>query len=164
MLDRTGGRAELLQDDLRLQKAVHAAARVTSGAAGEGDFDDHLRIRRPSGRKAYVAIVSPLGLNRIALRARQPAVLLFVTDPEQVPRLDQGALAKLFGFTPSEARLVSLLATGQALPAIARQLGIAFDTARTHLARARAKTGTSSQVELVRTVLTALLPTARPSP
>lgn len=136
---------------------------MTAGSK-QGEFDDYVRIRRPSGRKPYAAIISPLGLDRILLTSRQPAVLLLITEPDRARQLDHGALSKLFGLTASEARLVSLLAAGQALPAIAKELGIGFETARTLLARARAKTGTSSQVELVRTVLTALLPAAHGSP
>lgn len=108
-------------------------------------------------------IVTPLGLVRPVVTPRQPVVMLIVTDPERRFELDVRALADLFGFTHVEARLVSLLAAGQALPAIAKELGIGFETAPTHLARARAKTGTGSQVELVRMVLTALLRTASPS-
>lgn len=151
-------RAALGRDDARLQRAIADAVKVTAGAAAGAATDGHLRIARPSGRKAYVVIVASLGLDRIALSTRQPAAMLLITDPEQAPRLDEGALAALFGFTPAEARLVALLTTGRPLPAIARELGIGFETARTHLARARAKTGTSSQIDLVRTVLAALLP------
>ena len=85
-------------------------------------------------------------------------VHLMVTDPEAGARLDIRALRTLFGFTPAEARLVNLLVGGRSLPDIARELGISFETARTHLARARAKTETSSQVDLVRIVLLALSP------
>ena len=63
-----------------------------------------------------------------------------------------------FGFTPAEARLVAQLVTGQALPDIAKCLGISFETARTHLARARAKTDAASQLDLVRLVLTTVSP------
>ena len=64
--------------------------------------------------------------------------------------------------TPAEARLVNLLVTGASLPDIAKRLGIAFETARTQLAHARAKTETASQADLVRAVLTALAPVDQP--
>ena len=151
-------RATLSRDDTRLQQAIRGAATTTSGTAEIAEFDGYLRIARPSGRPPYFVIVSPLGLDRVILSARQPAVLALLTDPEEGPRVDERALMALFDLTPAEARLVGLLTTGRALPAIAKTLGISFETARTHLSRARAKTGTSSQVDLVRTVLGALLP------
>lgn len=149
-------------DDGRLQRAIAQAARTTGGEAasggGEGGAGSHLHIARPSGRRAYTAIVTPLGLDRQALLPHQPAVMLIVTDPESVPRIDARALSAVFGLTPAEARLVSLLATGLPLPAVARHLGVSFETARKQVATARAKTRTASQVDLVRMVLTALAP------
>lgn len=149
-------------DDERLQRAIVRAARTTRGEATGGNMEgcagDHLHIARPSGRRAYTAVVTPLGLDRQALLPHQPAVILIVTDPEAGPRIDARALTAVFGLTPAEARLVSLLATGLPLPAVARHLGVSFETARKQVATARAKTGTASQVDLVRLVLTALAP------
>lgn len=149
--------AQAVGDDDRLQRAITQAARTTGGDVG-GGAGSHLRITRPSGRRAYTAIVTPLGLDRQALLPHQPAVMLIVTDPETVPRIDARALSAVFGLTPAEARLVSLLATGLPLPAVARHLGVSFETARKQVATARAKTRTASQVDLVRMVLTALAP------
>ena len=149
--------AQSVGDDDRLQRAITQAARTTGGDV-EGGAGSHLRIARPSGRRAYTAIVAPLGLDRQALLPHQPAVMLIVTDPETVPRIDARALSAVFGLTPAEARLVSLLATGLPLPAVARHLGVSFETARKQVATARAKTRTASQVDLVRMVLTALAP------
>ena len=151
-----------LGDDDRLQRAIAQAARTTGGEAARGEAEGgaggHLHIARPSGRRAYTAIVTPLGLDRQALLPHQPAVMLIVTDPEIGPRIDARALSAMFGLTPAEARLVSLLATGLPLPAVARHLGVSFETARKQVATARAKTRTASQVDLVRMVLTALAP------
>ena len=157
-LSKLGVRAASTADDAKLQRAIRVAATVTAGMEDAASLNDYLRITRPSGRQPYAVIISPLGLNRIVLSPRQPAVLVMLTDPEDGPRLDERALVALFDLTPAESRVVGLLVMGKALPAIARELGIGFETARTHLARARAKTGTTSQVDLVRTVLNALLP------
>jgi DNA-binding CsgD family transcriptional regulator len=50
------------------------------------------------------------------------------------------------------------LAIGVALPDAAVQLGVSINTARTLLARAMTKTGTNSQIALVRMALTTLGP------
>lgn len=161
LLTAAGVRAALAGDDARLQLAILRAARTTAGdvACGAGDY---LRILRPSGRRSYAVVAAPLGLDRgfdrSVFTAQHAAVMLIVTDPEAAPRIEPQTLSTLFGFTPAEARLVGLLVTGLALPAIAKRLGVSFETARTQLANARAKTGTASQVDLVRLVLTALVP------
>lgn len=157
-LERVGLRARFAPDDSRLQAAIKEAARQTAGARGSGGGSGYLRIRRPSGARSYSVIVAPLGFARPLATSNSPVAMLMVTDPEAGAPLDIRALRTLFGFTPAEARLVNLLVGGRSLPDIARELGISFETARTHLARARAKTETASQVDLVRTVLLALSP------
>lgn len=162
LLATAGVHAAQAGDDARLQRAIRCAARATAGDAGCG-AGDYLRILRPSGRQPYAVVAAPLGLDRgfersVLTGEHTAAVLLLITDPEAAPRIESQALSTLFGLTPAEARLVSLLATGLPLPAIARRLGVSFETARTQLARARAKTDTVSQVDLVRLVLTTLVP------
>ena len=61
-------------------------------------------------------------------------------------------LIGLYGFSPRQAELVSLLLAGNSLPMIAQHLGISQETARTHLRRVFAKTGVTSQIELVRMI------------
>ena len=55
-------------------------------------------------------------------------------------------MAGLFGFAPAEARLVLALMSGKQLPEIALDLGVTYNTVRTQLARAMARTETRSQV------------------
>src|SRR4051794_5392375 len=62
-------------------------------------------------------------------------------------------LVKLYGFTPTEARLVALLAQDFSLEDAATVLGIARTTAKTHLQRVFAKTGTNRQSQVVRLAL-----------
>jgi len=161
LLTAGGVHAALADDDAKLQRAIAQAAQITAGEAG-GGAGGYLRIARPSGRRAYAVVATSLGLDRGFDRGlfapQSAAVMLIVSDPEAAPRIEPQTLSTLFGLTPAEARLVSLLATGLPLPAIARRLGVSFETARTQLASARGKTDTASQVDLVRLVLTALAP------
>lgn len=62
-------------------------------------------------------------------------------------------VAELLDLTAAEARVVALLASGTRLPDIGAILKISYNTVRTLLARALAKTQTTSQVNLVRLVL-----------
>ena len=72
----------------------------------------------------------------------------------------QLAVARL----PTHLRESLLLRTqeGLAYADIARELQVSFETVRTHVARARAKTDTASQVDLVRLVLRSVVPALRP--
>lgn len=141
-------RAQAPVTDGQLQQMIGRAAKE---AAQGHRYRAHLSIPRLSSARPYVAQVSAMPL---AHRMKEkPSVLLMISDADRAFSVDHGALASLFGLTASEARLVALLAEGMPLPAIARKLGIAFETARTQLASARSKTQTVSQVDLVRLLL-----------
>ncbi len=62
-------------------------------------------------------------------------------------------LQAMFGLTLAEARLAREVMHGDGLQACARRLGVAANTARTHLNRVFDKTGTKRQAELVRLLL-----------
>jgi DNA-binding CsgD family transcriptional regulator len=82
-----------------------------------------------------------------ALAACQAVVVL--VDLEQRTRPPEAALRNTFGLMPSEARLASRLATGQALEPVSLALGITRETARGQLKRIFDKTGVHRQAELV---------------
>jgi PAS domain-containing protein/DNA-binding CsgD family transcriptional regulator len=147
-------RATFGPDDARLQVAIGKACAAT--AASGRQVGEQLRISRRSARRPYVVFVVSLANDR--LFSRPPGAVVVITDPDIQCPIDEQKLMEAFGFTPAEARLVAQLVTGQALPDIAKCLGISFETARTHLARARAKTDTASQLDLVRLVLTTVSP------
>jgi DNA-binding CsgD family transcriptional regulator len=145
-------------DNQRLQASISRAIGAMTTFSASSHAGAYLRIARHSGLRSYSVIVTPLGLDRALFSPQQAAAMLLITDPEAGPHIDSAALVGLFGFTAAEARLVALLVTGLPLPEVAKRLGVSFETARTHLARARAKTGTTSQVDLVRAILVALSP------
>ena len=73
------------------------------------------------------------------------------------PRDRQGVrrvLMDLYALTPQEARLAVELCFSTSLADVARELGIAMDTARTHLKRVFSKTDTNKQSQLVLLVAT----------
>ena len=95
------------------------------------------------------------------VRGLQPACLLYITDPEMLAAPSPQEVGEALGLTAAEARVVSALTVGVALPEAAVQLGVSINTARTLLARALTKTGTNSQIALVRMALTSLGPMQR---
>lgn len=142
-LVRTAGslRAVHKEDEERLQTLI---AGVRQGAPG-----GHLRLRRPSGLPAYAVLLAPTGPMAIAREQDSPAILVLISDPGEKIVSDLAVLAELFGFPSAEGRLVLALLSGVTPPAFARQYGITYNTAKTLLARAMARTDTRSQLELV---------------
>jgi DNA-binding CsgD family transcriptional regulator/PAS domain-containing protein len=89
---------------------------------------------------------------------------LFLGDPDLAARNTSEGVAALFGLTPAEARLASLLAAGLSLQEAAKQLSIRLSTARGVLKAVFAKTGTRRQASLVSVVLAALGQLRRDAP
>lgn len=58
-------------------------------------------------------------------------------------------LTRIFGLTPAEARLASMIAEGSTIETVAEELQISRETARTQLKAVFAKTSTHRQAELV---------------
>lgn len=65
----------------------------------------------------------------------------------------EGMLREAYGLTPAEERLALLILQGLRLAEAEAVLGIRHSTARTHMKRIYAKTGTRRQVELVRLLM-----------
>jgi DNA-binding CsgD family transcriptional regulator/PAS domain-containing protein len=77
------------------------------------------------------------------------AAAVFVASPRASRDGVGRTAAALFGLTPAEARVFEGLAAGGTPTEIARALGVAPSTVRTHLLRLFAKTGVRRQAELV---------------
>jgi len=112
-----------------------------------------LTVPRPTGRQAYNLLVWPLRLGVGVLPVDAPNALIVVTDPVSSSRPPLEALASIYGFTPSETALASLLVEGHPLKECASRLGITMNTVKTHMKQLFAKTNTRRQAELIRLVL-----------
>ncbi len=140
--------------------------RLRHGAIACSDRDDHDRLAALAGTHGdcgVVALGDALG-GGLHVRARpaQPMpgqfvlpadlVLLMITRPDGAIDYDPGQIARLFGLTRTEAALAADLATGRSVRDFAATRGVAEGTARLHLKRIMAKTGTSRQADLVRRI------------
>lgn len=86
------------------------------------------------------------------LRARVPGPVIWLIGARHS---DQGALplaAKLFGLTPAEQKVLSLLMQDQTPRQIAQTLGLQVSTVRTQLSALLQKTGARRQQELLRLI------------
>lgn len=122
-----------------------------------------LLIARPSGKRPYAIVVTPLAGSGESKASR---ALVFVSDlahrnNELAPRLSQ-----LFGLSKAEARVAAGIAEGRRLTEIAQEFDVRMPTVRTQLRAVLKKVGASRQADLVRIVLALppMLPTgAEPS-
>lgn len=100
------------------------------------------------GARAQV-IVLPLPPSHAMGQAwQQPAALVAIHDARSSSPLLPQVLRDLYGLTPAEMRLATLLTTGIGLPEACEQLQIGRETSRTQLKSVFIKTGTNSQAQL----------------
>lgn len=148
--------ASINRDDSALRQAIQEA--LATGAGRSGDGGHHLLVTRPSGKRPLSVLVTPLfpedmtGTSRLA--GPRPAASILVTDPENDGPETLTAAARMHGFTEAEATLVNALLAEGSLPRAAGRLGVSHETARSHLKSVFAKSGTNSQAQLVRLILT----------
>ncbi|QYU68031.1 hypothetical protein J4558_24790 [Leptolyngbya sp. 15MV] len=92
-----------------------------------------LRIARPSGGRDYGVAIHRIDTPGFMRTGSSPALALLVSDPERATIADSAALRSRFGLTRKEAMLAGELAAGRSLDDAAARLGIARNTARSHL-------------------------------
>jgi DNA-binding CsgD family transcriptional regulator len=149
---RRDGLAAKLSTENRELRALVAGAIATSrrnGLAAGGV----LAVTRPSDKRPFGVVVSPVGRDAFDANAGRPSAAVFITDPERKPESIDAALTRIYKLTPAEARLAQLLREGETLVQAAERLGVSHNTARTHLRAIYQKTGTSHQGDLVRVLL-----------
>jgi DNA-binding CsgD family transcriptional regulator len=147
---KTGLSAALPAVNQELRRLLNpAAASSQSGGYAGGS----IVIPRPSGKRSFLLLVSPVARHLFPSEIGNARVIVFVTDPEKKPRLVAGALAEIYQLTPAESRLAHILVQGNSLVRAARRLGVSHNTARTHLQRIFQKTNTGHQAELVQVLL-----------
>jgi DNA-binding CsgD family transcriptional regulator len=141
------------QDNDRLQKLIAlAVCEIAGGLAAEGA----MRALRPSGKRPYSILVSPVSRQYPALSALRPAACIVITDPCGQRPPDTRLLKESFDLTEAESRLAVLLGSGESLRAASASLNISYGTARTRLAEIFRKTDTHRQGELIKLLLTTL--------
>jgi DNA-binding CsgD family transcriptional regulator/PAS domain-containing protein len=132
-----------------------AEAFITSG---EGDVALGLKgIAVPliaADGERYVAHVLPLtsGARRRAGTSYSAAAALFVHRAALDTLSPPAAIAKAFGLTPMELRVLLAIVEVGGVPEVGVALGVAETTVKTHLGRLYRKTRTSRRAELVKLV------------
>lgn len=146
-----------LADGVRLQSAIAGALSQQSGKPGASGAPTLLCIRRTGDRRPLT--IAAVGLGRRAMRDSDPAVMLFVSDPEVDHDHAIDPACDIYRLTATERRLTKHLVAGLPLADAAKRMQIKSDVARGYLKRVFLKTGTNRQAELVRLMLAGRAPT-----
>ncbi|MCY1519379.1 hypothetical protein D9M68_541290 [compost metagenome] len=133
------------RDNQALQRMIRQAReeRLKQGP----QIAEAITLQRPSGRSSLGVVVQSLPRQE-SLEGRQPAVAVFLRDPERRTAVQQEPLRQLFGFTPAEAALAIQLAHGNTLDEAGAQLNIRRNTVKAHLRAIFSKAGVTRQSEL----------------
>ncbi|MGC9457582.1 MAG: response regulator [Halothiobacillaceae bacterium] len=126
--------------------------------------DEHrvecLRLSRDAGQRELLLLAC--ALDACQLDATAPCRAVLISDPEQRLQVPDSLLARLFGLTPTEARIAAALAQGLRSEEIAREMGVSTTTVAFHLRNLFQKTDTNRQADLIAVLLSAALSLAPP--
>ncbi len=138
-------------DHKRLRQMIETAGQPASGLPAQcgGLF----QLERPSCLRPLSLLIAPLSLEISNYNFHQPSVLIFISDPEQQTEAVEEGLQQLYGLTPAESRLATILMRGLNIVEAAAEIGVSQNTARTQSKRIFQKTGTHRQSELVNLLL-----------
>lgn len=124
--------------DSRLGRSIRAAlAGTTTEMLLNGEATEPPLV-------VQIVAVNPTRINA----PLQAAAVVYVSSPQDQPWTGS-VLTRVWDLSPSEQKLVNLLATGLALADAAEQLGITRNTARNQLQSLFEKTGTKKQHQLL---------------
>ena len=138
-------------DRTAARRLTQLHADVALGGAGGIE-----RLRRPSGRPAYVVLVSPLPLKDDAVLRAGGGVLVAIHDPGRSIVSTVHHLAEILHLPLGPAKVLGALLDGIELKDYAEREAISMNTVKFHLKTAFDRTDTRSQVDLVRRALLAL--------
>ena len=147
IVDAAGLRAARSDDTARLRALIGGASQTSVRRARHSG--GVMRVARPNGKPPLEVLVAPLRWVDDWPRIERAVAAVFVTDPSLAPPT-AGVLTHLYGLTPREAKVLAVIATGASGKRAADELGVSYNTLKTHLRHIFMKTDTRSQAELVR--------------
>jgi DNA-binding CsgD family transcriptional regulator len=141
--------ASVHAESVQLQAVIGGAVR-TGNAKGQSAGGTIL-ISREKGRPLSVTVAPLREFDRIG--SRNPAVVIFISDPDRSVELPADLLRRCYGLTSAEARLTMVLLDGRSLKVAADICGVTHNTAKSELKVIFLKTHVKRQGELIRLLL-----------
>jgi len=140
----------------KVAETKHLHAMVADAAIDLGDGEEReggaMTVSRPSYKRSFTLLVVPLP-DADDVSSDEGNVAIFINDPEMHNEPPTNVLARLYGLTDAEARLLQSLIVGKKLETVAEEAGVSMNTIRSHLKQVFRKTGTNRQPELVSLVM-----------
>jgi DNA-binding CsgD family transcriptional regulator len=109
-----------------------------------------IRICRPKAQAPLEVVVSSAPDHFDLRSADRPVAMIFIINPAISPNRGAEPFARLYGLTPVEARVATIIVNANSGRSAARMLGISYNTIKTHLKRIYAKTGAQGHCALMR--------------
>jgi DNA-binding CsgD family transcriptional regulator len=106
-------------------------------------------VPRPSGKRPLTLLVRFLAKSSSRPDPSGPLTLVFMIDPEVPVKGIEKHVRQVYGLTPAETELATLLMQGDSLAECCRQMGIRRPTAASHLRQLFNKTEARTQSQLV---------------
>ncbi len=137
-----------------LRTALPEETSVLRNSIAVGRAPVFLSLSRPSGNRPFSVLVRSLSQDGDPSSSDLPVAAVFVSDPDRPLELDPAGVEDLYGLTPAEATVASLVGVGRPVPEAARRLGVQSNTIRVQLKQVYAKTGARCQSALVYLIMT----------
>jgi len=145
-----------LEESVQLQTAIYETI-LTCDQDRPNAAPTIINCRR-DGRRSLAVAVTRAFRSASPRDERDPAAILFVTDPESDGVGMVEPACAMYGLTPTETRLSMHLVRGFSLNEAAAQMRIQSETARAYLKQIFQKTGVNRQANLMRLLLTSIVP------
>jgi PAS domain S-box-containing protein len=136
----------------QLRDLVDRACSAQERETAEATFAGVMTVDRGGDIRPLSIMVAPVQLSAEAEGNSQVAAI-FIRDLEVRQSVPPEVLAKLFGLTPAEARVVVELVKGKRPQEVADDLNVSLNTVRNQLKQIFSKTSTGRQSELISLVL-----------
>ena len=136
-------------NQVRLQRLVTGAC-ASPGKAGAFECAGGV----PQSSRVVLTVLPLKASHALASPRQMPMALVILGVPGALAVLDHGLVRDMLGLSPSETRLLLLVAAGKTVKDYAAIEGCSWHTARGHLKNLMRKTGCHRQLDLVQLVQT----------
>lgn len=146
-----GRNGELIATKLENDRKLRRSLRKVIEATSKTEFS--LSLPRAKGLRDLELSIASFTDSNVRTSANGRFAVVYLNDPDDVAPVNDEHLIQVYGLTNAEARIASLLCSGNSVADICTELGVAQNTCRTHIKRIFAKTNTNKQSELISLIL-----------